>query len=387
MADPKTDMLQARMLALIEKQRGGLEEPWIDPTAAFSGGFGAMIPSTLRSLAAKSGLKALAKPVISGIAGAISDYPLGLATEGVGKKLPGAELPFNIVAGMLGGAGIENTTRLMAKAGKARLQGLMPPMRSPLANEMGMVEAWHGSPHKFDKFSMEKIGTGEGAQAFGHGLYFTDKKAIAEHYANTLGGKRVSFEPGLEDEIGVTKEYLTKTAKNWLDYRRVNGGEFAQFADDKTISGKIVQAIEDGRIKEPRNIYKVTINKGKEDVWLDWDKTADRKTWHNIEAQFLQEGLGDAITAIKGRIKRLYAGKAEEATGAALYDSIADTIGIRKGVPQKDAQKEASLFLKRAGIDGIRYPTESLSGKKGSDKFNYVVFDEDAIDIDEAINF
>ena len=27
---------------------------------------------------------------------------------------------------------------------------------------------------KFDKFSMDQIGTGEGAQAYGHGLYFAD---------------------------------------------------------------------------------------------------------------------------------------------------------------------------------------------------------------------
>jgi hypothetical protein len=36
------------------------------------------------------------------------------------------------------------------------------------------VDAWHGSPYQFDKFTTEAIGTGEGAQAFGWGLYFTD---------------------------------------------------------------------------------------------------------------------------------------------------------------------------------------------------------------------
>lgn len=42
------------------------------------------------------------------------------------------------------------------------------------------------------------------------------------------------------------------------------------------------------------------------------------------------------------------------------------------------SDREASLFLKRAGIDGIRYPTETLSGKgtKGGGAYNYVVFDE-----------
>jgi hypothetical protein len=33
------DLERARFLSMIEKQREGLQEPWIDPTAAASGGF------------------------------------------------------------------------------------------------------------------------------------------------------------------------------------------------------------------------------------------------------------------------------------------------------------------------------------------------------------
>ncbi|WP_326430456.1 LPD23 domain-containing protein (plasmid) [Stutzerimonas frequens] len=40
----------------------------------------------------------------------------------------------------------------------------------------------HGSKHAIDKFSSEKIGTGEGVQAFGYGLYFADRKMVAVHY-------------------------------------------------------------------------------------------------------------------------------------------------------------------------------------------------------------
>ncbi len=50
-------------------------------------------------------------------------------------------------------------------------------------------EAWHGTPHKVGKFSTEFIGTGEGAQAFGWGLYFTDLESIARGYANKLTKK------------------------------------------------------------------------------------------------------------------------------------------------------------------------------------------------------
>jgi len=50
-------------------------------------------------------------------------------------------------------------------------------------------EAWHGSPYDIDEFKTEKIGTGEGAQAFGWGLYFTDLIDIARNYANKLTKK------------------------------------------------------------------------------------------------------------------------------------------------------------------------------------------------------
>lgn len=49
--------------------------------------------------------------------------------------------------------------------------------------------AYHGSPHVFDRFSLDKIGTGEGAQAFGWGLYFAGRKEIAEYYRDTLTGR------------------------------------------------------------------------------------------------------------------------------------------------------------------------------------------------------
>ena len=52
---------------------------------------------------------------------------------------------------------------------------------------------WHGSPHSFDKFSLNYIGTGEGAQAYGYGLYFTEKEGIARAYANIYRSKGVEY--------------------------------------------------------------------------------------------------------------------------------------------------------------------------------------------------
>ncbi len=54
--------------------------------------------------------------------------------------------------------------------------------------------AYHGTPHRgIDKFSTDKIGTGEGAQVYGWGLYFAGKRAIAEWYRNKLSLNRGAF--------------------------------------------------------------------------------------------------------------------------------------------------------------------------------------------------
>jgi hypothetical protein len=79
---------------------------------------------------------------------------------------------------------------LQSEAGAGQLMGEFVNPRSlfnlgafhgkPVMSEM---TAYHGSPHKFDKFDMSKIGTGEGAQAYGHGLYFAEDPNVAKSYA------------------------------------------------------------------------------------------------------------------------------------------------------------------------------------------------------------
>lgn len=51
-----------------------------------------------------------------------------------------------------------------------------------------LIKAFHGSPHVFDKFDSSKVGSGEGAQIYGHGLYFAESPKVADFYRNTLAG-------------------------------------------------------------------------------------------------------------------------------------------------------------------------------------------------------
>lgn len=48
------------------------------------------------------------------------------------------------------------------------------------------IEAWHGSPYKFDKFDATHYKSGEGAHGFGRGFYFADSRRVAEGYRDAL---------------------------------------------------------------------------------------------------------------------------------------------------------------------------------------------------------
>lgn len=50
------------------------------------------------------------------------------------------------------------------------------------------IKAYHGSKYDFDKFDSSKIGTGEGAQVYGHGMYFAENPAVAKWYREQLAG-------------------------------------------------------------------------------------------------------------------------------------------------------------------------------------------------------
>jgi hypothetical protein len=431
------DIQRARMLNMIEKQRQGLQEPWIDPVTAAAGGFGGSLPSTLKALTGKTGLKALVRPFIAAVSGAAADYPLGKATEVVEDVSPALAMPFNIAAGMGSGALANKAIKAGSNVMKLRSMGVLPPIKNPTANELGMVEAWHGSPHKFDKFDSSKIGTGEGAQAFGHGLYFTDKEDIARHYAEALtrnmppsptkikiDGKSVLWRDKISELFG--SDYLKDLDKKYEISNKISPITKEQWLRT-VVMPRIREKMSLGRNEldrvnfdwDNRNLYKVTINKGREDVWLDWDKPVPKDVAEKLIKKFetgelkLQEQLGtrkfveglrgiDVNARLKKRGFTIKKGKVYDKNGTEIpkkaienqtklwnFQSVYRDAGhfYRDLSHMLGSDRIASMELKELGIDGIRYPTESLSGKKGSDRFNYVVFDENAVEIDDKISY
>ena len=73
-----------------------------------------------------------------------------------------------------------NPTQIKSAVGN---RGTFDPADANILNQ----PAYHGTPHRgIEKFSTDNIGTGEGAQAYGWGLYFASRREIAEHYRRAL---------------------------------------------------------------------------------------------------------------------------------------------------------------------------------------------------------
>ena len=81
------------------------------------------------------------------------------------------------------------------------------------AQGMAAATVWHGSPHKFDKFDSSKIGTGEGAQAYGHGLYLAESDDVARSYQQSTQRPEflVNGEKWAMDQGGVVRSPQGKT--------------------------------------------------------------------------------------------------------------------------------------------------------------------------------
>lgn len=80
------------------------------------------------------------------------------------------------------------------------------------ANEGYYQAAYHGSPHVFERFDLGAIGTGEGNQAHGWGLYFAaDKKIADERYRKRLTNDQYVI------EIDEATYYFDIEKQDWVD--------------------------------------------------------------------------------------------------------------------------------------------------------------------------
>lgn len=231
--------------------------------------------------------------------------------------------------------------------------------------------AYHGSPHKFDTFDLGAIGTGEGRQVHGWGLYFAQDRKVAKNYridlagaSYTLNGKDLNDvyrdleRKGEWDKLTVLEDYMVRQDIVEMDGDDYDSSAWKWF---KQIYPKI---------KGEGSLFEVDIPDS--DVLLDEDKPLSEQPLKVRKAilEFYRQRPDDFI-----------APKSENDLGASMgyqfYHEVA--FQMRREGYEESSERAASETLNALGIKGITYDSER-------DGRCFVVFDDKAISVIERYN-
>lgn len=280
-----------------------------------------------------------------------------------------------IIAGLLKGAGTG------FKIGK---QALSDTPRVGRRGQEGMV-AYHGAKANFDRFDSNAIGSGEGNQSFGHGLYFAENPDTAKYYQRTVGSNGLSqdqldayFTPGrkiapygthnLTDEV---LSYDNKTGRVIVK-RDGKAVEYGDMGADKLKVEKVVG-------KNNGRFYTVDIPD--DAPMLDWDQPLSSQPQH------VQDAIKNAVNENKDLIEAYasYSRKTHSNRGfwsnEVLHGSSLDGETAYRALTEVlGSQEAATKALQKGGLKGIKYlDSGSRNAKDGSR--NLVVFDDSIIKI------
>ncbi len=240
--------------------------------------------------------------------------------------------------------------------------------------------AWHGSHHDFDRFSTSAIGTGEGAQAYGYGLYFAGKKEVAEWYKRSLSGRTDGLREKYGDAWPAVRHYMDgrrERALSELDnlvqrQEEILTDKLYPVQSPKTHRGliekysQIRQQMQDGTFEAPAgHLYAVELAPA-EDEYLLWDKPLSEQSEKVREAlQPIADLLiyGDGEKDLVGdEMTNLFS----TMTGGRLYsDSDVWKKVDEAGAMSFSGDKSISEYLHSLGIRGIKYLDGASRGKQG----------------------
>ncbi len=234
-----------------------------------------------------------------------------------------------------------------------------------LASEPPSITAYHGSPHDFDKFDYSKIGTGEGAQAYGHGLYFAGNEGVAQQYRDALSARGptvgVKYDGDLPygadlgfiqrkvlDEQGpqaAIDDAVARMKDQDKFYDRTYGGNSGQ-PNLYTHAAEAIGSLDPAKLGVNKgSMYQVQIHADPEH-FLDWDKPLSQqspKVQEAINQMAAQHGVEPDLSI----------------SGSDAYHSVANNLAdpnvthwnasVTSGGPN------AAEKLRDAGIPGIKY--------------------------------
>ncbi|MGJ7437455.1 hypothetical protein ACPUEF_11910 [Akkermansia muciniphila] len=286
------------------------------------------------------------------------------------------------------------------------------------------ITALHASPHSFRKFSTDYMGQGEGAQAYGWGLYFAENPEVNRAYMDRFSQNKETLIREIEayserkfysvhsDLIYTLRQLsvlypdkvLADGLRQYINTESVRVKKRREEAGDDVPNYMAhILKREEEKLKDLQQIlnwihsggelsaemlsasnYRVELNVD-DSVLLDWDRPVPE----NLRA-LMQSSPVEAVRELAGALSTNRDGTKywtyQDYTGEAIYKKLMDDLFMdrpRSEVPDKNGrQKAASLALLDSGIKGIRY-ADGLSRREEGDEqtYNYVIFDGNDIKI------
>jgi hypothetical protein len=238
------------------------------------------------------------------------------------------------------------------------------------------LDVYHGSPHRFPptarnplgEFDASKIGTGEGAQVYGHGLYTAEAPAVATEYQRQLGtqmkykgeqfydpivGKKTGTTGNTElddyllsylGDTGVIRKELLTAAKEMRSAKNPQAVKEYQ-----ALMGELRKVRSDVTAANTGSLYKVDLPDEQIAKMLDYDKTWKQQP----------KNVQDAIN-IDSLLK--YYGTDDISTSQVLYHA-----------KQNMSPAAFAEFLRSKGVPGVKYFDEK-SRAAGEGTRNFVIF-------------
>lgn len=253
------------------------------------------------------------------------------------------------------------------------------------------ILAYHGTPHEFNKFDISKVGTGEGAQAYGHGLYFAEHPDVAESYRSAGAN-----DPILKDKSGYPIDFhdLTSDAQRGAHDAMIEHGDFDKARSFLAHEMKRRSANLNADDIEHYDAVLSTL-KGWRDAGYSWEQPPSAKyqvaikhdpdKFFDLDAKFADQhpDVQKAANELFGR--KFYKGM----TGGDVYDFLNEKLARNSDFHPQSPDSHVALateFNKR-GIPGIRYFDEGSRESDAARTRNYVTFDDKNVKILKRLGY
>lgn len=247
------------------------------------------------------------------------------------------------------------------------------------------IRTYHGTGASFDKFDLSHALEGEGSESFGHGVYVTNSKEIAEDYTRRAkirkdnGGFEFVTDMSANNKDMVRQYiYKHKDVNRGLDAMRKDlPSALEMFPDDddlKELSNILAKKNEE--IAVPDNIaylYDVDIPDDNGD-YLDWDAPLTDKQKNTIIKELRRLKIDFADFKRRGF-------SFDGSFGGNAYDFLMYALRRTKKWKDVDASRAVSKFLSSIGFTGIKYKAGTIFGGAKEGDYNYVIFDENNANI------